>query len=477
MSSSKLYHTRRNRFQFQPDDVDNLKIWLDATYQVLSSTGPDVEATDGDTVVKWRNKKEDVGADPSAYGSNITFKTNPSRLEMGVNILGGIRYEFGVSNNPLTGEASVTLYIVFKCSKETFLMFRGFTNAAYAGVNSQSNQGTDADIGHNLDTAGTDEDYYITDAVVFDSFVGSENSGETRKDLWEAYADGQICIMAIKNADMADTFYWDTIDFFSYTTPYNFVGTVYEILGYAKDVSDEENNKILKYLKEKWIEPATRPNKTDLLAWWSMDESSGDRLDSHINAYNLSENGAPAQVVGQVSSGVALTGASNYLNNDAMTNVSNRNFTSMGWMNLQSVGASDWHCFGQYGTTTATQCWLMYHNPSTDKMRFLVSDENGVAYYAESNGTFNDSSGWFHVAGVRQGDNLSLYINGEKQTTEDTFVGQENLDVQPFWVNRESSDYGDAYYDEIVIYTEALTDDQISWHYNGGNGRSYSELG
>ena len=35
---------------------------------------------------------------------------------------------------------------------------------------------------------------------------------------------------------------------------------------------------------------ATKPSIADLLAWWQLDEASGNRADSHTGGYTLTDN-------------------------------------------------------------------------------------------------------------------------------------------------------------------------------------------
>lgn len=249
--------------------------------------------------------------------------------------------------------------------------------------------------------------------------------------------------------------------------------------GDANSIEDTQGNDLGSLTSESVTnDTGGGPSTTNLLAWWSMDETgTATRADSDTDvAYDLTANGAGVnEVSGVVSNAVYLT-ASEYLSSASFPNtVHTSDFTVGMWINIQTSGSANWHCIGQWGASTTL--WLLYHNPNTEILTFLVDASAGSDGVATSDATWDDTDGNIFVVGVRSGDTMTLYVNGSAQsTTGDLSSSTESSGDVDLWINREANAYGDCYYDECFIFTEALSSDDITWLYNSGSGRSYGDL-
>lgn len=101
----------------------------------------------------------------------------------------------------------------------------------------------------------------------------------------------------------------------------------------------------------------------------------------------------------------------------------------------------------------------------------------GLAYgnYAAQYLTAVQSDKWYHVVGVKEGNYLKLYVDGEFKV--DTDLGDDQV-MQAYESTIIGSDMGsggnptssyfDGLVDEVAFYSRALTDSEIQQHYDAG---------
>jgi len=105
-------------------------------------------------------------------------------------------------------------------------------------------------------------------------------------------------------------------------------------------------------------------------------------------------------------------------------------------------------------------------------------DAAGTNYigFRSAQGGLNDGN-WHHVAVVREGNYLDLYIDGE-YSNGDSASGTANIrNNRPFKIGRSLVDPStrrfapDALFDDLAIYSQALTDNQVYNLYNGATNQ------
>jgi hypothetical protein len=136
------------------------------------------------------------------------------------------------------------------------------------------------------------------------------------------------------------------------------------------------------------------------------------------------------------------------------------NFTVEAWVRLaQNTGSTFKVIAAQTASSTSDYAWNFYYNAGTTKslnFRYSTNGVNGTTF--TSNTTLNTNT-WYHVAAVRNGSDLVLYVNGTQvgsthnigsaaiyNSTADLTVGASNTTAANFW-------YG--YIDEMRISTVA----------------------
>ena len=216
--------------------------------------------------------------------------------------------------------------------------------------------------------------------------------------------------------------------------------------------------------------------KSGLLHYWELEESSGNRADSH-GSLSLSPSGSVGRESAKIGFGSSAT-TSSYLRNAASPDLSATDFTIAGvFATLQS----NYGIVSRNGSSAASQ------------RQFLVTLEGGVLFFAVStSGTSNAasvsagsglSSGALHdfIAWRDRADNkIWLQLNGGTPVSA-TFSGSSNLynAVDPGITLHgigTGTYVGGGVCDQIGIWNRMLTSTERTALRNGGTWRSYADL-
>lgn len=224
---------------------------------------------------------------------------------------------------------------------------------------------------------------------------------------------------------------------------------------------------------------ADNPGTTNLVGDWSMDEASGTRVDSH-GTNDLTDNNTVGSVTGVISNAADLVSANSEYLSSTTVPVTGTGARSMEvWFKTSTSGTM--HIAGFGGSTS-----------SVNGAAFRLSIENGSLFcrvyggYAGFGGSWND--GAWHQVVLKIMDSgyvrdLEMYVDGSSQTR----VSASNLDfttintgTDEFAVGKNIQSGGTSYFngdvDILRIFNDELTADEITWLYNSGSGRSYSDL-
>ena len=104
--------------------------------------------------------------------------------------------------------------------------------------------------------------------------------------------------------------------------------------------------------------------------------------------------------------------------------------------------------------------------------RFFIRD--GFANTFIVGGTAINDDGWHHVVGIRRGQQIEIYVDGDADASPVTLVGAKDVNNTIALTIGATILAGDAYaglIDEVTIYSRALNECEISELYNNGSGR------
>ena len=211
-----------------------------------------------------------------------------------------------------------------------------------------------------------------------------------------------------------------------------------------------------------------------LQGYWKMDDVSGQITDSSGNNNNGTD------IVGGIGYGYSgkINNSINFKEGgvNGKVNITEQNslaiigaFSYGAWFKADSF--SSWA-----GIISRMRTWGHGYNLQVGTTQRIAC---GDGLYTNSD--FMPVTGqWYHAVCVYDGSKMQLYVNGVKQTDEDTHaidVGSDNLQLGVFYTRAGTSISlpFDGVIDEAFVYNRALTPSEITELYNAGNGKEITQ--
>jgi hypothetical protein len=207
----------------------------------------------------------------------------------------------------------------------------------------------------------------------------------------------------------------------------------------------------------------------DPIAFWHLEESSGNRIDATNHGWTLVEGASSvSNTTGKVGNAASFDGTnSKFLKNSSISVGST--FSISCWVKLNSYNPNNERAIWGLGAPSST----------TDPITLFVSNSNhffGI-YNSQSTpsnittSTLANLDTWYHVVSIFTPNDMKLYINGALAGSQ-TYVAPANNS----WTYFSLSNYYDggaipnypidATIDEVGIWDLVLTSDQILNLYN-----------
>lgn len=217
---------------------------------------------------------------------------------------------------------------------------------------------------------------------------------------------------------------------------------------------------------------------TDLLAYWAMDESSGDFLDASGNgntAYDAGLDPITRGAAGKINSGASCAGFDQYLN-VPISNMAG-DFSISLW--LKSSTTNYFSILSQ--TDPGYLGWLLCVAPASPSygISFAVytgdPENGGDGGYSVVAPEVIDGS-WHHIVCIKSGTEIAIYKDG-------TLAEESNnaYDISPapsdLMLFNNSTDLGQAFVgtlDEVGMWQRALSVTEVGQLYNSGNGLAFA---
>lgn len=238
----------------------------------------------------------------------------------------------------------------------------------------------------------------------------------------------------------------------------------------------------------------TNPGTGDLLHWWNLNNvdaaDPGDGLyDQVAGSWNLTNNSA-SNSAGTGPGGkdcIDMADTAYVDRTDVAWDGGASNITVSIWANADAVSSTGNWLFSWRGASLAvpylTQLNIVNGSPNTGQ--WAPGDGTNPSDRAIATGTSTISTGtWYHFVGTWDGTTARIYVNGtEEATATNASFGAFTGTAMPFSIGSRSwstkNDAATGHDGKLAlcgIWDVALTADNITWLYNGGAGRNYSEL-
>lgn len=205
-----------------------------------------------------------------------------------------------------------------------------------------------------------------------------------------------------------------------------------------------------------------------LVSWWSLDEASGTRVDSH-GSNDLTDNNTVGQAAGKVGSAASFVAAnSEYLSradNASLSMGAGVEMTVAAWAKTASDPATN------VPVAVHADGWYLDCGASVRYRLFIVGATSGTALVEAGNQTVGEWQfvvAWYDLAKLYIQVNLgtifeAAFANGIKDSAQEFRIGGR-ADAALYW-------NGDI--DEVALWKRVLTADERSELYNSGDGIAY----
>jgi hypothetical protein len=215
-----------------------------------------------------------------------------------------------------------------------------------------------------------------------------------------------------------------------------------------------------------------------LVAYWDMDEESGTRNDSTAYNHDLADNNSVGYTTTAKYGYAAIMQDSSYEylshpNDDTLYN--GGDYSISAWIMPLELDYD---------------CWIGSNGPAYYEKEIQLDIASSVAIYHRMSydGNMQESmyydpeltaGTWYHVVIRHQcNDSMSMSVNGT--IIEESISGKcaANSDNAIFTIGRRgstASNYASIIVDEVAMWDRAISDEEISTLYNGGNGITYED--
>ncbi len=221
----------------------------------------------------------------------------------------------------------------------------------------------------------------------------------------------------------------------------------------------------------------------NLIGWWRLDETSGTKaLDSSAGNQQGTTSGSPTwnSTSGKIKGMLACPTSSDNmsLGNHSKFYFGSGNFTVAFWVrkNANSSGWTNWRGVTKWydNSTTSMDEWSVDLADSatggTNKPEF-ESYFNSTSRVATATNALTIGQ-WAHLAGVRDGTSIRLYMNGKQEAVTGTLAASDALTNtgRPIVISASGSQAtgSNADYDDLRIYNRALSTAEILALYSLG---------
>ena len=215
-------------------------------------------------------------------------------------------------------------------------------------------------------------------------------------------------------------------------------------------------------------------------SYWKLDESSGTQAADTQGLNNLTGSGG-SWTAAKFGNGYDIQGDDNdYLESES-TDLQNTDFTIEFWAQMDGTQVNNAGFFHAYEETTFDG-YILSRLDTSGNLKLWDID---FGSYKSSGALVIDLTGSFHhvVMVFNRSGNASLYVDNTLEktydisgdTTEQPIYNGGNRGQGIVWGDEQSRS-GTGYeahgtFDNIVLYTRALTVDEVAYRYNSGDGR------
>ncbi|HYS42080.1 MAG TPA: LamG-like jellyroll fold domain-containing protein, partial [Pseudonocardiaceae bacterium] len=218
--------------------------------------------------------------------------------------------------------------------------------------------------------------------------------------------------------------------------------------------------------------PTTTPyynavrSEPSLMAYWRLDEASGTTARDDLGKYNGTyvngaTRGSTGAIVNDPDTAATFNGTSQLVTTPSLPSVGD--FSIEGWSYLTNGSVSN---STLYGGASTVQLLPRPGNATFPTAAYAGVTLNGTAYVLQPTSPASDINTWVHFVLTRQGATLTLYRNAVQIGQRTDLPATATANISGYI----GDEIGGLYYlaggiDEVAVYSNALTPQDITSHY------------
>lgn len=209
-----------------------------------------------------------------------------------------------------------------------------------------------------------------------------------------------------------------------------------------------------------------------LASYYPMDEDTGTRVhDDSPNENSSTGQTSASWIAGKIGSALSFGG------DDSVTIPHNHslNFTSAmtltAW--VQPGASSQGEAAIISKDTSGTNYWLGLADGSNEA-EFRVDCPGSTSVISTT--TINNTGNWYHIVGVKDGNDLKIFINGQLENTASCGADANTNSGQLLLGNDDSNNYFNGTIDEAKLLNRAFFDKEVENEYTATNAGTPSTL-
>lgn len=218
------------------------------------------------------------------------------------------------------------------------------------------------------------------------------------------------------------------------------------------------------------------PSLYGAVAFYNLDDSSGNAVDSTGNGYTLTNNNTITYTTGLINNCATLgTGNTNKYFSATLVDPDSYNsgFSISFWLYFNTVpSGSDYDIF-EFQDTSNSGIFMRVNSSTSTTFRFGTgngADQGNTSYTSSWSG-----STWYHIVMVHNATSNTYYVNGSQvaQKTTGTITLGGNQSTLNIGRNTANVNYSNARYDMFGVWAKELSSTEVTTLYKTGTGLQY----
>ena len=211
------------------------------------------------------------------------------------------------------------------------------------------------------------------------------------------------------------------------------------------------------------------PTEEGLLAHWKFDELAGNRvIDSVGSAHGVLYNTeATDWTRGAAENGIRFDGTNEKFHvaqTSQFDTGSNSDFSAAFWTKIEAGPTGDWrnlvykgqNAYYMDGEYRQNRDFGIYLHPDSNRLHYRLSTTHDWNEGGSSQSALQENQ-WYHIAYVKEGSELSLYINGQQDSS--FWLQGQNIDSGgDLWAGGDTA----SVLDDLRVYNRALDAEDLS---------------